>query len=73
MKHNGTVELVPVRTGIRSAGVVEIEGGLAAGDRVVSAGHQKIGPGSKVVPFGEPPPGTPPTAGEPPKKAPGGA
>ncbi len=73
VKKGGTVELVPVRTGIRSAGVVEIASGLSAGDRVVSAGHQKIGPGSKVVPFGAPPPGAPPTAGEPATKGAGGA
>jgi len=73
VKKDGTVELVPVRTGIRSAGVVEIADGLAAGDRVVSAGHQRIEPGSKVVPFGEHPPDAPPTAGEPATKGAGGA
>jgi len=65
VKTDGTVELVPVQTGIRNAGIVEILAGLVPGDRVVSAGHQKIGPGSHVVPFGAPPPGAPPTAGEP--------
>jgi membrane fusion protein (multidrug efflux system) len=65
VKKDGAVELVPVRTGIRSAGSVEILDGLVPGDRVVSAGHQKIGPGSHVVPFGAPPPGAPPTAGKP--------
>jgi membrane fusion protein (multidrug efflux system) len=73
VKGDGVVELVPVQTGIRSAGVVEIRGGLAPGDRIVSAGHQKLGPGSRVAPFGAPPPGAPPTAGKPGAKGPGGA
>jgi membrane fusion protein (multidrug efflux system) len=68
VKADNTVELVPVRTGIRTGGIVEISDGLAAGDRVVSAGHQKLGPGSKVVPFG-----APPTAGKPAAKGAGGA
>ncbi|MFQ5456823.1 MAG: efflux RND transporter periplasmic adaptor subunit [Myxococcota bacterium] len=51
VKDDSTVELVPVKTGIRDAGVVEIVAGLASGDTVVTSGHQKIGPGSKVMPF----------------------
>jgi membrane fusion protein (multidrug efflux system) len=71
VKPDSTVELVPVETGIRHEGIVEVAAGLSSGDRIVSAGQQKIGPGSKVVPFGTPPPGAPPTAKEPPGKAPG--
>ena len=62
VKPDATVEMVPVTTGIRDAGVVEIVAGLARGDTIVVSGHQKIGPGSKVMPFGTPPPGPPPTA-----------
>jgi membrane fusion protein (multidrug efflux system) len=72
VKADSTVELVPVRTGIRSKGDVEVVGGLLSGDRVVAAGQQKLGPGSKVMPFGAPPPGSPPTAKEPPGKVRGG-
>ncbi|MDP3936773.1 MAG: efflux RND transporter periplasmic adaptor subunit, partial [Deltaproteobacteria bacterium] len=64
VKPDSTVELIPVQTGIREAGVVEIAQGLAGGDTVVVSGHQKIGPGSKVMPFGTPPPGKAPAAGE---------
>ncbi len=56
VKPDSTVDLVPVKTGIRNEGVVEITSGLSSGDTVVAAGTQKIGPGSRVVPFGEPPP-----------------
>jgi membrane fusion protein (multidrug efflux system) len=59
VKPDSTVDLVPVTTGIRSAGTVEITSGILKGDTVVVAGHQKLGPGSKVVPFGQPPPGAP--------------
>ena len=43
--------------------------GLAAGDRVVRAGHQKIFPGAKVLPVASLPPakaadGAAPTSGE---------
>ncbi len=44
----GKVQLVPVETGSRSKGWVEITSGLEAGDVVVTGGHQKIGPGSPV-------------------------
>ena len=59
VKPDSTVDLVPVTTGIRGAGTVEITSGISTGDTVVVAGHQKLGPGSKVVPFGQPPPGAP--------------
>ena len=45
----GKVELVKVRTGARKVGEVEVLGGVAAGDLVVTEGVQKIGPGAPVV------------------------
>jgi membrane fusion protein (multidrug efflux system) len=45
----GQAELVPVQTGIRSKGLVEILSGLNDGDRVVVEGWQKMGPGSPVI------------------------
>lgn len=44
----GKAEMVPVQTGQRRKGWVEITSGLIAGDVVVTGGHQKIGPGSPV-------------------------
>ena len=40
--------MVPVQTGQRRKGWVEIVDGLIAGDVVITGGHQKIGPGSPV-------------------------
>lgn len=45
---DGKAQMVPVETGTRIKGWVEITSGLAAGDVVVTGGHQKIGPGSPV-------------------------
>lgn len=45
---DGKAEMVPVETGTRRKGWVEIVSGLAKGDIVVTGGHQKIGPGSPV-------------------------
>lgn len=42
-------EIRMVQTGVRQAGRVEITEGLAAGDRIVVEGHQKMGPGSTVI------------------------
>jgi membrane fusion protein (multidrug efflux system) len=47
---DSTVARVPVTLGAREAARVEVATGLAAGDRVVRAGHQKIFPGAKVLP-----------------------
>lgn len=41
-------QMVPVQTGQRRKGWVEIVSGLTAGDVVITGGHQKIGPGSPV-------------------------
>ncbi len=46
---DGKAEMVPVQLGQRLKGWVEIVSGLAAGDLVVTGGHQKIGPGSPVT------------------------
>ncbi len=45
---DGTAQMVPVQTGSRVKGWVEITSGLQPGDVVVTGGHQKIGPGSPV-------------------------
>ncbi len=53
---DSVVARVPVTLGAREAARVEVASGLAAGDRVVRAGHQKIFPGAKVLPVvGGPP------------------
>jgi len=45
---DGAAQMVTVETGARRKGWVEVVSGLAAGDVVVTGGHQKIGPGSPV-------------------------
>jgi membrane fusion protein (multidrug efflux system) len=67
LQPDSTVQAVPVQLGLRSSARVEVTGGLAAGDQVVKAGHQKIFPGAKVMPVPE---GG--TAGPPAGPAPGG-
>jgi len=52
---DGKAELVKVQTGIRKVGEVEIVKGVAAGDRVVTEGTQRIGPGSAVTVMERPP------------------
>jgi membrane fusion protein (multidrug efflux system) len=65
-KDDGTVARVAVETGARLADRVEIRSGLAAGSRVVTAGHQKLFDGAKVVPVGPgPPAGAGPAQGGP--------
>ncbi len=49
-----TVALTPVVLGTRESNRVEVVSGLAEGDRVVRAGHQKLYPGARVFPA--PPP-----------------
>jgi membrane fusion protein (multidrug efflux system) len=46
---DGTAERVPVTLGQRTKGRVEVKSGLAAGDRVVSAGTNKVIPGVPVA------------------------
>ena len=57
-----TAERVPVTIGIRETGRVEVVSGLAAGDRIVSAGTHKVGPGV-VVRNVAPPPTAPAASG----------
>lgn len=47
---DSTVQRTAVRLGSRTSDAVEVLGGLAAGDRVVRAGHQKLFPGARVAP-----------------------
>ncbi len=60
---DSTVAPRPVTLGLREPASVEIVSGLAAGDVVVRAGHQKLYPGAKVMPL--PPGGRRPGAGAP--------
>ena len=46
---DGRAEAVEIRTGARTQGQVEVVGGLAEGDVVVTAGFQKLGPGAPVA------------------------
>jgi membrane fusion protein, multidrug efflux system len=57
---DSTVAPRPVRLGLRETATVEVLEGLAPGDRVVRAGHQKLFPGAKVIPL--PAAGAPPAA-----------
>jgi RND family efflux transporter MFP subunit len=50
---NGTVERVPVSTGIGSGGLVEIKGKVSAGDRVVVRGGERLQPGQSVAVIAE--------------------
>lgn len=47
----GAAQMVPVQTGMRKKGWVEVTSGLAVGDVIITGGHQKIGPGSPVQPM----------------------
>ncbi|MBF0304535.1 MAG: efflux RND transporter periplasmic adaptor subunit [Alphaproteobacteria bacterium] len=46
---DGKAQPAPVETGRRRDGVVEIVKGVAAGDKVVTAGHMKLRPGAPVA------------------------
>jgi membrane fusion protein (multidrug efflux system) len=66
---DSTVAPRPVRLGLRETAAVEVLEGLAPGDRVVRAGHQKLFPGAKVMPLpaeaaGAAPAGAPAGGGE---------
>lgn len=50
VKADSTVERTPLTLGTRQADVVEVIQGLTNGARVVTAGHQKLFPGAKVLP-----------------------
>lgn len=47
---DSTVERRAVKLGARQAGRVEVVSGLAVGETIVRAGHQKLFPGAKVMP-----------------------
>lgn len=55
IKPDSTVTRQPVTLGIRLSNAVEVLEGLQAGTRVVSAGHQKLFEGAKVIPIPHPP------------------
>lgn len=61
---SGVVSRASLKLGTRLPEMVEVLEGLKEGDVVVTAGHQKIYPGAKVMPIG---------AGGPPGGGPGGA
>lgn len=46
---DGKAAMRPVKTGLRRSGRVELTDGISAGDVVITAGTQKIGPGSPVM------------------------
>jgi membrane fusion protein (multidrug efflux system) len=50
VKADSTVALTPVELGTRDSMQVEIVRGIAAGDRVIRTGHQKLYPGARVMP-----------------------
>ncbi len=50
---DSVVTRAPVTLGTRLADVVEVIEGLAAGQQVVRAGHQKLYEGAKVAPVGD--------------------
>ncbi|HEY6572639.1 MAG TPA: efflux RND transporter periplasmic adaptor subunit, partial [Candidatus Eisenbacteria bacterium] len=50
VKADSTVERTALTLGTRQADVVEVVKGLESGARIVTAGHQKLFPGAKVIP-----------------------
>ncbi|HUR40103.1 MAG TPA: efflux RND transporter periplasmic adaptor subunit [Verrucomicrobiae bacterium] len=55
---DGKAAIRPVQIGLRQDGRAEVTSGLVAGDLVITAGMQKIGPGAPVMPINlAPPPG----------------
>jgi len=53
----------PVLTGVRQDGFVEIKDGVAAGDKLVADGLNKVQPGAPIRPAGGRPGSKPPMAG----------
>lgn len=47
---DSTVQKTSIQTGTRFRDTVEVTSGLAAGGRVVRAGHQKLYPGARIMP-----------------------
>ena len=52
---DGKARRVPIEIGLRKAARVELTSGLSAGDRIISAGTQKVTEGGAVAIAGEPP------------------
>lgn len=50
VKPDSTVERTALTLGTREADAVEVVSGIANGARIVTAGHQKLFPGAKVIP-----------------------
>jgi len=50
VKPDSTVERTTITLGTRQSDVVEVVQGLTGGARIVTAGHQKLFPGAKVIP-----------------------
>ena len=50
VKADSSVERTALTLGTRQADVVEVVQGLSSGARIVTAGHQKLFPGAKVIP-----------------------
>jgi membrane fusion protein (multidrug efflux system) len=57
VKPDSTVQRAAIETGHRDSTGVEVLHGLASGDVVVKAGHQKLFPGARVMPMGAEGPG----------------
>lgn len=53
---DGKAAMRPVQLGLRQGGRVEVVAGVQPGDTVITAGAQKIGPGSPVMPVNLQPP-----------------
>jgi len=64
---DGKAARVRVETGVRRGGKVEIRGGLARGDTIVTAGQIKLRDGVAVATGGPKPPSGTPTAADPPQ------
>ncbi len=54
VKPDSTVGPTPVSLGLQLSDVVEITSGLENGMQIVTAGHQKLFPGAKVIPVTTP-------------------
>jgi membrane fusion protein (multidrug efflux system) len=57
VKPDSTVGRVAIKIGSRQPGTVEVLSGLEVGQMVVSAGHQKLYEGAKVMPIPHQPAG----------------
>ncbi|HCP06201.1 MAG TPA: efflux transporter periplasmic adaptor subunit, partial [Verrucomicrobiales bacterium] len=46
---DGIAELVPVKVGVRTPGIVEILTGLRPGDQIARSGNLRLSPGKKLI------------------------